>query len=182
LTRFLETVFPGIHRRWMTAAYAILIFLSILAVQMLGFPQLITGTMVNAGLLLAAVICGPAYALGIGISTPAVALARGILPAVLAPMIPFIAISNGVLVLCFYGLYKVFSHFRKVDMNTFQRGKMDLLSGSLGLVISALVKFLVLSMAVSLVSVPAPIAVMMQWPQLITALLGGMCVLGLRRI
>jgi hypothetical protein len=72
---------------------------------------------------------------------------RGILPAPLGPMIPFIALGNGVLVVVFNllkGRNKIF-----------------------GIIIASLVKYLILFTAVSyIVDVPDKIAQIMSLPQL----------------
>lgn len=125
-----------------------------LVIQMGGFPQPITGPLVNTVLYLAALLVGGWGGIIIGICTPVIAFMRGILLPPLAPMIPFIAIGNGVLVLIFSLLMK--------------KNKI------LGIVIASVVKYLILSTAVGyLVSVPSKIAQMMGLPQLFTALIGG---------
>lgn len=139
---------------------SLVIFFVVYGFQMLGLPQPITGPGVNALLLLAALIVGPWYAMAIGALTPVVAFARGILAAPLAPMIPFIALGNAVMI----GLFSLFFSRRRAG---------------LGVAVAAIAKFALLATVVRfVVDVPQPIAVMMQWPQLITALAGGYLVLG----
>jgi hypothetical protein len=90
----------------------------------------------------------------IGIFTPVIAAMRGILPPPLAPLIPFIALGNAILVILFFWLKSKNKIF--------------------GIIIASLVKFLVLVSAVRLlVQVPPAVAQMMSFPQLITALAGG---------
>lgn len=125
-----------------------------LVIQMGGFPQPITGPLVNTVLYLAALLVGGWSGIIIGICTPVIAFMRGILLPPLAPIIPFIAIGNGALVLIFALLMK--------------KNKI------LGIVVASAVKYLILSTAVGyLVNVPSKIAQMMGLPQLFTALIGG---------
>ena len=130
------------------------------AFQMLGFPQLITGPVVNSMLLLSALFTGAIGGVLVGIVTPWVAFVRGSLLPPLAPMIPFIMAGNAAYALSFYFC------LRKLGDGA--------VGSSGGVVLGSLVKFILLSGAVRfLVSVPAPVAQAMQFPQLITALLGG---------
>ena len=125
-----------------------------LVFQMGGFPQFITGPLVNTVLYLATMIVGWQGGILIGIFTPVIAAMRGILPPPLAPLIPFIALGNAILVILFFWLKSKNKIF--------------------GIIIASLVKFLVLVSAVRLlVQVPPAIAQMMSFPQLVTALAGG---------
>lgn len=131
------------------------ILLSIaLVFQMGGFPQFITGPLVNTVLYLAAMIVGWQGGIIIGIFTPVIAAMRGILPPPLTPLIPFIALGNTMLVMVFFLLKS--------------KNKIA------GIIIASVVKFLVLVSTVKLlVQVPPAIARMMSFPQLVTALVGG---------
>jgi len=125
-----------------------------LIVQMGGFPQPVTGPLINTVLYLAALLVNGWSGAIIGIFTPVIAFLRGILPPPLAPMIPFIAMGNAALALVFAMLMK--------------KNKI------LGVIIASLVKYFILSIAIGfLVSVPGKIAQMMGLPQLFTALIGG---------
>ena len=138
--------------RWISRT-AILLAIA-LVFQMGGFPQFITGPLVNTVLYLAAMIVGWQGGLIIGIFTPVIAAMRGILPPPLAPLIPFIALGNAMLVILFFLLKS--------------KNKIA------GIMIASVVKFLVLVSAVKLlVQVPPAIAQMMSFPQLVTALAGG---------
>ena len=88
--------------RWLTRT-AILLAIA-LVFQMGGFPQFITGPMVNTVLYLAAMVVGWQGGVLIGIFTPVIAAMRGILPPPLTPLIPFIALGNGALVALFFCL------------------------------------------------------------------------------
>jgi hypothetical protein len=147
--------------KWITRT-AILLSL-LLAFQMLGLPQPVTGPVINFILLFAIVLNGFYSSLIIGSVSPVIAFARGILPAPLGPMIPFIILANLVYITIF----------------ALARSKTDKPMFSLIFVIvGSLLKYLVLSSAVSFfVSVPPPIAQAMSFPQLITALLGGLILL-----
>ncbi|MCX7729703.1 MAG: ECF transporter S component [Candidatus Caldatribacterium sp.] len=133
------------------------LFALILIVQALGLPYVVAGPLVNAMLLLATVFVGVGGGVLIGLLTPWVALLRGILPAPLGPIVPFIMLGNAVFV-------TVFGLFRRKGEFFFAIG---------GVVLGAFAKYLVLSQAVRLlIDLPPPVARMMQVPQLITALLG----------
>ena len=138
--------------RWISRT-AILLAIA-LVFQMGGFPQFITRPLVNTVLYLATMIVGWQGGILIGIFTPVIAAMRGILPPPLAPLIPFIALGNAILVILFFWLKSKNKIF--------------------GIIIASLVKFLVLVSAVRLlVQVPPAIAQMMSFPQLVTALAGG---------
>jgi len=125
-----------------------------LVVQMGGFPQPITGPLINTVLYLAALLVGSWSGIIIGICTPVIAFMRGILPAPLGPMIPFIALGNGVLVVVFSLL----------------KGKNKIL----GIILASLVKYALLATTVKfIIDVPDKIAQIMSLPQLFTALSGG---------
>ncbi len=151
--------------RWITRTA--LLFALVLVVQMLGMPQILTGTLVNALLLLATSLVGITSGVVIGFFTPWVALSRGILPPLLAPMIPFIMGGNALLVVIF----------------ALWMRKKSLPYEVVGIVLGAGAKYLLLSQAVRfLVELPPPVARMMQIPQLFTALLGGVVALLLHHV
>lgn len=149
----------------------ITLFLSLLIVVTI-LPQFVrnqffTGPIVNAVLFIATVTLGTTPAILIGLAPSTVALASGLLPVVLAPMIPFIMISNAILVA------------------TFSLLKRNNYVGAA--VVACLVKYLFLYISVYWVThliVQKPIAVkaaavMMQWPQLVTALCGAAITFGI---
>jgi hypothetical protein len=139
--------------KWLTRT-SILLAIALLF-QMGGFPQFITGPLVNAVLYLASMIVGWQGGVLIGILTPIIAAIRGILPPPLIPLIPFIALGNSVLVISFFLLKS--------------SNKL------LGIILASLVKFIILVTAVNLlVQVPVPIAQMMSFPQFVTACTGGL--------
>lgn len=150
-----------------TVTLAGVLFALILIVQALGLPYVVTGPLVNAMLLLATVFVGVGGSVLIGLLTPWVALLRGILPAPLGPIVPFIMLGNAVFV-------TVFGLFRRKGEFSFAIG---------GVVLGAFAKYLVLSQVVRLlIDLPPSVARMMQVPQLITALLGGTIALFLSQV
>jgi len=127
--------------------------------------QFITGSIVNDTLLVATVLLGMRDGVLIGLIPSSMALAVGLLPPVLAPMIPFIIVGNAILVLTF-GYLKNKNYW-------------------LGLVSGSVLKFAFLFGTSSIVGnlllnqkVAASVAAMMSWPQLVTALLGGLLAYG----
>ena len=122
--------------------------------------QPITGPIVNAVLFISVALLGLPTALFICLIPSVIALAIGLLPPVLAPMIPFIMISNALLIIVFNWLK---------DKNYW-----------LGIILSSGLKFIFLFSTSSIVinlllnkAVATKVAIMMSWPQLITALVGG---------
>jgi len=127
--------------------------------------QWVTGPIVNAMFILAVVLLGTQNAILLCLLPSTIALSVGLLPAVLAPVIPFIIISNVILVVAF-----------------------DKFRGSnywLGITVGSVLKFVFLwatsSVVVNLLlkkEVAANVVAMMSWPQLVTALLGGVIAYG----
>ncbi len=123
--------------------------------------QWVTGPTVNAILFIATVILGPMQAVLLGLMPSTIALSAGLLPFALAPMVPFIMISNVFLVLIFYYLYKKNYFF------------------ALG--VSAFVKFAFLHQTVTWImsryledKLVKTLSIMMSWPQFFTAIIGGL--------
>lgn len=123
--------------------------------------QWITGPMVNAMLFIAVVLIGLSNAMILALLPSTIALSVGLLPAVMAPMIPFIMISNVVMVMAFDRLWK--KEFWS------------------GIVVGSVLKFLFLwstsTIVVNLIikkELASAIVTMMSWPQLVTALIGGL--------
>ena len=128
------------------------------------FPSLIhiqwvTGPIVNAILFLAVFLVGSRNALLIGLIPSIIALYFGLLPAPLAPLVPFIMISNSILVLLFDWLKKNYW---------------------VAIIVAAAVKFLFLHFSYSTImdlvlkkDLAPQVAQVLSWPQFYTALIGG---------
>jgi hypothetical protein len=122
--------------------------------------QAVTGTLVNSTLFISVALLGIPAAILIGIIPSVVSVATGALASPIAPMVPFIILSNSILALTFSKMRKK-SYWRSV-------------------VAASFVKFAFLSVASSFVigyfvseKVAAKIALLMSYPQLLTALSGG---------
>lgn len=130
--------------------------------------QWITGPIVNAVFILAVVFIGLQNTLLLTLLPSTIALSVGLLPAPLAPMIPFVMVSNAVLVVAF-----------------------DLLRNKnfwLGIGVAAFLKFAFLWSTSSIViglllkkELAPQVAAMMSYPQFFTAILGGVIAYGLLR-
>jgi len=138
--------------------FAFLLSLAVFA-PLLKF-QLVSGSLVNAVLFISTIILGLEGTLLICLIPSLIALGIGLLPSVLAPMIPFIVTSNAILVLTFNFLR---------ERNYW-----------LGIISASFLKFLFLFGASSLMmeffskkEIAVKAASMMSWPQLFTALSGG---------
>ena len=139
-------------------------FTSLMAVATLApflLQQAIVGPMVNAAIFVSVVLLGARNAVLIGILPSLVALSTGLLPPVLAPMIPFIMTGNILLIM-------VFSSLREKNY-------------WLGIITASILKFIFLFSASSIViylllnkDVAPKVAMIMSYPQLFTALSGGL--------
>ena len=122
--------------------------------------QAVTGPLVNAILFLAVILIGLREAVLIALLPSVVAVSVGLLPAVMIPMVPLIIIGNVILVV-------VFNYFHKDFWK--------------GVLLAAYFKFLFLFASSIVVTnffttgvVAQQASVMMSWPQLATALAGGL--------
>lgn len=124
--------------------------------------QWLTGTIVNAILYLAVWRVGLVNAAFVATLPSSIALLRGLLPTPMAALIPYIILSNIILIAVFYASKK---HL------------------SAGVVLASIAKFLFLFAITScFVKVASPLLPMMHWPQLATALAGGLVAIGIRKI
>lgn len=120
--------------------------------------QWITGTIVNALLFLAVWRVGIVNAALIAVFPSSIALLRGLLPAPMAIMVPYIIISNLAMIFVFFALKKY---------------------PLAGIISSSIAKFLFLFTITSFfIKLATPLLIMMQWPQLVTALAGGLIAVG----
>ncbi len=136
--------------------------------------QSVTGPIINAILILAIFLVGIRSALVICLIPSLMALSGGLLPAVLAPVVPFIMISNVILVLCVDYFYR--------KTNNKQFGYWT------GVVTGAGLKFAFLLLSVQFISnllikqsLAVKVAQMMSWPQFATAVAGGLLAWGVLR-
>lgn len=123
--------------------------------QLTKMGQYVTGTGINAVLITAVGTCGLPWAAAIGFLTPALAVLLGVQPPATVVLVPFIMASN-----ILYAA--LFSIVRK--KNEF-----------FGVLAAAFAKFILLYMAANIIvtKLPAPIKLAFSFPQLITALAGG---------
>jgi len=132
--------------------------------------QFITGPIVNAVLFIAVATIGAGNAVLIGLFPSVIALVSGLLPAPLAPMIPFIMISNAILII-------VFSYLRKVN---YWAGVLG------GTLFKYAFLYLTSTIVVGLISnhnvALKAAATMMAWPQIVTALAGGVIAFGVLKV
>jgi len=128
--------------------------------------QWLTGPIVNALLILSLFLVGIRSAVFIALVPSVVALSSGLLPAVLAPMIPFIMIANILFILV-------------IDYvsNTLQNKNISYWTAILS---ASVIKFAFLFLSVSVISklllkseLTVKVAQILSWPQFYTALLGG---------
>lgn len=132
--------------------------------------QFVTGPIVNATLFLGAYYLGNGNAILVGLVPSVTALSAGLLPLALAPMVPFIMVSNAILIISFNAV-------RKFNFGS-------------AVIISSLAKYLFLYLTASFVIskfMPQTLAtkaglVMMAWPQLVTALAGGLIAFGIIKL
>ncbi|MFZ7103683.1 MAG: hypothetical protein ACOWWO_13660 [Peptococcaceae bacterium] len=123
-----------------------------LAVQQIKL-QWLTGPAINAILILAVGYAGVSSGVIIGLLTPVLAFTQGIMP--LAIAVPFIMLGN--IVYC-YGFY-------------WARKTNDLV----GIAVGAILKFCLLAGAVKfIIQVPPKVAQALSFPQLVTAIIGGL--------
>jgi len=132
--------------------------------------QFITGPIVNAILILTLFLVGARSALVLCMVPSMMALAGGLLPAILAPVVPFIMIGNVILVLC----VDYFANLRQTTPNNAK-------NYWIGVLVGAGLKFSFLFFSVNIISkllikqeLAVKIAQMMSWPQFATAVTGGM--------
>ncbi|MFH1175231.1 MAG: iron hydrogenase [bacterium] len=163
-----QNIFTKINSKPLIVEIQKILFFVILAsvVPAVFHTQWITGPIVNAILFLSVIYCGLSGALVVSIIPSVVALSVGLLPAPLAPAIPYIILGNAIMVL-------VFSVFRNKNF-------------WLGIGLAALLKFAFLFGAASIVikllsasKIAPKIIAMLSWPQLATALAGGIIAFGI---
>lgn len=139
----------------------IFLLLSIAILAPLLRQQFIVGPLVNAIFFISVFLLERHNAILIGLIPSVAALSTGLLPPALAPMIPFIMTSNTILILNFAHL-KEKNYWLAVISASFL--KFIFLLSTSSLVINLVVKK----------EIASKISLMMSWPQLFTALAGGL--------
>lgn len=131
--------------------------------------QPITGPLVNAALLMTIIVFNFETALLLSFIPSSIAVVSGILPMPLSPMIPFIITGN---------IIYIFFFDRLQQKNIF-----------LAVITASLAKFILLASVVKTImplliqnQLIDQLTMMMTWPQLITALIGGLIAIGLSKI
>jgi hypothetical protein len=143
----------GIHAS--RFVFTLLALGTVVMVPLLSKEQLITGSIVNATLLLTTLVAGPLAAIMVGVVPSMVAVSTGTLPIVLAPMVPFIMMANALYVYSFYVISKKHLLIGLASAAVIKAGFLFLMSRAL----------------------TAPLLYMMTWPQLVTAGMGGLLAL-----
>jgi len=141
----------------------LIVLLGVATIIPLFHQQMITGPIVNATLFASVILLGTQAGIMVGLIPSLIALSVGTLPAPLAPMVPYIMLGNVILVLTF-GFLKEKNYW-------------------LGMIASSALKFIWLFVSSFIVidlllkkELAQSVALMMSWPQLVTALLGGVIV------
>lgn len=147
-------------RIWLLAAEMCILLAVATLAPLLG-NQYITGTLVNATLILAVAGLGFGGALFVCLLPSLIAVLVGTLPVVLAPMIPFIIAGNVV----FAGIFALLGRRNYwLGMLAGAVAKASLLFCASNIIFSLLIKK----------QLPVNIITMMSYPQLITAVMGGL--------
>jgi hypothetical protein len=130
--------------------------------------QAIVGPLVNASLLLSLIYLGQSQAVILAILPSTVALGSGLLPVVMAPMIPFIILSN----IIYLKTFAVLEKKTKIG----------------AVVAAALLKTLFLTVVVQTImlnllspAISGKLVNMMTWPQFWTATVGGFLALLIKK-
>jgi hypothetical protein len=128
--------------------------------------QWFTGPIINAIMILVLFLVGIRSALVIALVPSLMALSGGLIPPILAPVVPFIMISNCIFILSIDRIYE--------QLKSSNQGYW------LGLIVGASLKFIFLYFSVSFIiklllkqELAVKVSQMMSWPQLVTAILGG---------
>ena len=130
--------------------------------QYMGFPQMVTGPVVNMFLLMAVSLVNVFSGIVVGIITPIMGFQIGILKASMAPMIPWVIAGNATYCILFAVILYLF------------KSRNNVLTKTISAIPAAFAKFSILSLGVRVIAtLPDAMAKMMQGTQLVTALIGG---------
>jgi hypothetical protein len=149
-----------ISRKEIITATAFAILIGIATFAPVLHYQPITGPLVNATLFIAAAYLGPQTAILVGLFPSLIALSTGLLPAPLAPMIPFIMFGNAILIITATSLGSK-NYWLKIAFASSL--KFLFLFGTSFIVINFITE----------TQIAQNVALLMSWPQLVTALAGG---------
>ena len=138
----------------------LLALLGVIIIAPFFFNQAITGSVVNAILFISVVIIGARRAVLLAVIPSLIALSVSSLPWVLFPMVPFIMAGNIILIY-------VFDYARK---NNYWLAVI--LASALKFVFLYSASFLVVNLIIKK-QLAGTVSLMMSWPQLLTALAGG---------
>jgi hypothetical protein len=139
--------------RLLTKASALLAIAIVFQLAKMG--QLVTGIGINAVLITAVGTCGLPWAAAIGFMTPVLAVLLGIQPPVTVVLVPFIIAAN----ISYAVLFRILRKYNDY----------------LAILAAAFGKFILLYAAANIIitKLPPPIKIAFSFPQLITALAGG---------
>jgi hypothetical protein len=141
----------AINNKKTVALVQFIVFVLIATYAPLLKQQMITGPIVNATLFLSTIYLGSQAGIMIGLIPSIISLSTGLLPLTLIPMVPFIMVSNAILVL-------TFAYFKNKNF-------------WFAMISASVLKFAFLY-TISFHLAPK-LAFMMGLPQLITTLIGG---------
>ncbi|MCX6799648.1 MAG: iron hydrogenase, partial [Candidatus Falkowbacteria bacterium] len=145
------------------------LLLSIASIVPFFHLQPAVGPIVNTALFLATALLGVKEGILVSIIPSPIAFAAGLLPIILLPMIPFIILSNIILVYVFHKLWRKNYWLGMFSASTLKF--IFLLSTS-----SYILPFLTKQ------AIAQKISAMMSWPQLFTAIAGGILAYGILKI
>jgi hypothetical protein len=170
-TYTLDTVWPTL------GAFGLLLVLALM-IPAMGWPQPVTGPLVNALVLISVETLGVWPAIVLGMITPLGAMLHGVLPLPLAVMIPFIMLGNATLVAVYNALRL---RNRWLALGVAALAKFAVLYAAVTFFVARPLE-LALNGAARTVVMPAAIANMMSWPQLVTAVAGGLIAFAALRV
>ena len=156
----INSIAATLDRKKVITATQFIALVGVATIVPLFHQQMITGPIVNATLFVAAILLGNQMGIFVGLIPSIIALSAGLLSPVLAPMVPYIMISNAILILTF----------------NFLRNKNFWLAIGVASFIKFLFLFFTSSLVINLLlkkEIADSVAMMMSWPQLVTALAGG---------
>jgi len=161
-------------RLWLDAARLVGLMTLALVIPLLGLPQWLTGPLVNALLLLTVEWVGVSQAILVGMVTPLGGAVSGVLPLPLLAMIPFVALGNATLV-SVYGALR--ARNRWLALGVAAVAKFALLAIAVTVLVARPLSIVIAGEAQTL-ALPPGIVEMMRWPQLATAVAGGIIAFG----